>query len=57
MDTLIALGTGVAFLFSIANRETLTGAAMDDIINRADAGKLAKAMERLTRATTEPQRG
>ncbi|MGC2832207.1 MAG: hypothetical protein WB994_21405 [Candidatus Acidiferrum sp.] len=44
-------------LFSIANRETLTGTAMDDIIKRADAGKLAKALERLTRATTEPQRG
>jgi hypothetical protein len=44
-------------LFSIANREALTSTAMDDIINRADAGKLTKAIERLTRATTEPQRG
>jgi hypothetical protein len=44
-------------LFTIANREPLTTTAMDDIIKRADAGKLAKAMERLTRATTEPQRG
>jgi hypothetical protein len=44
-------------LFTIANREPLTSTAMDDIINRADAGKLAKARERLTRATTEPQRG
>jgi hypothetical protein len=43
-------------LFTIANREPLTNTAMDDIINRADAGKLAKAMERLRRATTEPQR-
>ena len=43
-------------LFSIANREPLTSTAMDDIIKRADAGKLAKATERLTRATTEPQR-
>jgi hypothetical protein len=44
-------------LFTIANREPLTSTAMDDIIKRADAGKSAKAMERLTRATTEPQRG
>jgi hypothetical protein len=44
-------------LFTIANREALTSKAMDDIIKHADAGKLAKAMERLTRATTEPQRG
>jgi hypothetical protein len=44
-------------LFTIANREPLTSTAMDDIIKRADAGKLAKAMERLTRATREPQRG
>lgn len=44
-------------LFTIANREPLTGTAMDDIINRADASKTAKALERLTRATTEPQRG
>ncbi len=44
-------------LFSIANREQLTSAAMDDIIKRADASKLAKAMERLTSAATRPQRG
>ncbi|HSZ01271.1 MAG TPA: hypothetical protein VK788_17370 [Terriglobales bacterium] len=44
-------------LFTIANREPLTRTAMDDIIKRADAGKLAKAMERLTRATTEPRQG
>jgi hypothetical protein len=44
-------------LFIIANREPLTSTAMDDIIKRADASKLAKAMERLTSATTEPQRG
>jgi hypothetical protein len=44
-------------LFSIANREQLTSTAMDDIIKHADAGKLAKALERLTRATTEPRRG
>jgi hypothetical protein len=44
-------------LFTIANREPLTNTAMDEIIRRADAGKLAKAMERLTRATTEPQQG
>jgi hypothetical protein len=44
-------------LFTIANREPLTSTAMDDIIKRADASKLVKAMERLTRATTEPQRG
>jgi len=46
----------INILFSIVNREALTGAAMDDIINRADAAKSAKAMERLTRATTKPQR-
>ena len=44
-------------LFTIANREPLTSTAMDDLIKRADAGKLAKAMERLTSATTGPQRG
>src|ERR1700726_887308 len=42
-------------LFTIANREQLTSTAMDDIIKRADAGKLAKAMERLTSAATGPQ--
>jgi len=47
----------INILFSIVNREALTGAAMDDIINRADAAKLAKAMERLTTATTKPRRG
>jgi len=47
----------VNILGIIANREPLTGTDMDDIINRADASKLAKALERLTRATTEPQRG
>jgi hypothetical protein len=44
-------------LFTIANREQLTSTMMDDIIKRADASKLAKAMERLTSATTGPQRG
>jgi hypothetical protein len=44
-------------LFSIANQEQLTSVAMDDIIKRADASKLAKAMERLTSAATGPQRG
>jgi len=44
-------------LFTIANREPLTSMAMDDIIERADASKLAKALEHLTRATTGPQRG
>ncbi len=44
-------------LFTIANREPLTSTAMDDIIQRADASKSAKALERLTRATTRPQRG
>lgn len=43
-------------LFTIANREPLTSTAMDDIIKRADAGKLAKAMDRLMSATREPQR-
>jgi hypothetical protein len=47
----------VNILGIIANREPLTGTDMDDIINRADASKLAKALERLTRATTAPQRG
>jgi hypothetical protein len=42
-------------LFSIANRETLTTQDMQDIINRADAGKSAKASERLAKTTTEPQ--
>jgi hypothetical protein len=44
-------------LFTTANREQLTSTAMDDIIKRADAGKLAKAMDRLMSATREPQRG
>jgi hypothetical protein len=44
-------------LFSIANREQLTSTAMGDIIKHADAGKLAKAMDRLMSATREPQRG
>jgi len=43
-------------LFYIANREQLTSTAMDDIIKHADAGKLAKAMDRLMSATREPQR-
>lgn len=47
----------VNILVIIANREPLTSTDMDDIINRADASKSAKALERLTRATTEPQRG
>jgi len=41
-------------LFSIANREPLTAQDMQDIINRADAGKSAKALERLG-TTTGPQ--
>jgi hypothetical protein len=44
-------------LFTTANREQLTSTAMDDIIKRADAGKLAKAMDRLMSATRGPQRG
>ena len=44
-------------LFSIANREPLTSEDMQDMINRADATKLAKALDRLTTATTEPQAG
>jgi hypothetical protein len=44
-------------LFAIANREQLTSTAMDDIIKRADAGKVAKAMDRLMSTTREPQRG
>jgi len=44
-------------LFTIANREPLTSPTMDDIIKRADASKLAKAMERLTSPTMGPQRG
>ena len=46
----------INILFNIANREPLTSTAMDDIIRRADASKLAKALERLTRETTGPQR-
>ncbi len=44
-------------LFSIANSESLTREDMEDIINRADERKSAKALERLTNATTEPQAG
>ena len=44
-------------LFSIANREPLTSEDMQDMINRADASKLTKALDRLTTATTEPQAG
>jgi hypothetical protein len=44
-------------LFSIANREPLTSEDMEDMINRADASKLAKALDRLTTGTTEPQAG
>jgi|SRR5271157_2187751 len=44
-------------LFTIANREPLTSTTMDDIIQRADASKSAMALERLTKATTGPQRG
>lgn len=47
----------VNVLFSIANREPLTSEDMEDMINRADASKLAKALDRLTTATTEPQAG
>jgi hypothetical protein len=47
----------VNVLFSIANREPLTSEDMEDMINRADASKLAKALDRLTAATTEPQTG
>jgi len=47
----------INILFTIASREPLTSTAMDDIIKRADASKLAKAMELLTRAPAEPQRG
>ena len=45
----------VNVLFGIANREQLTSEDMQDMINRADASKLAKALDRLTTATTEPQ--
>jgi hypothetical protein len=45
----------VNVLFSIANREPLTSEDMEDMINRADASKLAKALDRLTAATPEPQ--
>jgi len=46
----------VNILVIIANREPLTSTDMDDIINLADTNKSAKALERLTRATTVPQR-
>ncbi|HEY1468522.1 MAG TPA: hypothetical protein VGF61_05720 [Candidatus Acidoferrum sp.] len=42
-------------LFSIANREPLTTQEMQDIINRADATKSAKALERLAKTTAKPQ--
>ena len=44
-------------LFSIANREPLTSEDMEDMIHRADASKLAKALDRLTTPTTEPRAG
>jgi hypothetical protein len=44
-------------LFAIANREQLTSSAMDEIIKRADADKLAKATDRLMSATRKPRRG
>jgi hypothetical protein len=47
----------VNVLFRIANREPLTSEDMQDMINRADASKLAKALDRLTKATTEPHAG
>jgi hypothetical protein len=47
----------INILFTIANREQLTSTSMDDIIEHADAGKLAKAIDRLRSATREPQRG
>lgn len=42
-------------LFSIANHESVSEEAMQEIIRRADASKLAKALERLTNQTTGPQ--
>ena len=42
-------------LFSMANHERVTDEDMQDIIHRADARKLAKALERLTNRTTAPQ--
>jgi hypothetical protein len=42
-------------LFSIAKQEPMTSEAMEDVIKRADAGKSAKAMARLTKSITEPQ--
>ena len=42
-------------LFSVANHEPVTEEEMQNIIRRADARKLAKALERLTNRTTEPQ--
>jgi hypothetical protein len=47
----------INILFTIANREQLTSTTMDSIIEHADAGKLAKAMDRLLSATKVPQRG
>lgn len=44
-------------LFSIANHEPVSEEAMQDIIRRADASKLVKALERLTNHTTGPQGG
>lgn len=42
-------------LFSLANHQSVTEDEMQDVIRRADARKLAKALERLTNRTTEPQ--
>lgn len=44
-------------LFSTANHESLDSEDMQDIINRADTCKLAKALERLATTTTGPQAG
>lgn len=43
-------------LFSIANREPLTSQDMQNIIDRADAGKSAKALERLAKTTAGSQK-
>ena len=56
MGELVALRTILLnVLFKQANGETLTAAEMQALIDRADAGKLRKARERLAQAESEGQ--
>ena len=56
MAELVALRTILLnVLFKQANGETLTAAEMQALIDRADAGKLRKARERLAQSESEGQ--